>query len=86
MPGDEVSEDGLEFVAHKLRTADIHEECASGLEKQQSGIDHLVFRCVARIRETLRQHSLIYVIGESAQNAKRDAMLASREGFANPAT
>jgi hypothetical protein len=29
---------------------------------------------------------LIYVFGESAQNAKRDAMLASREGFANPAT
>jgi hypothetical protein len=29
---------------------------------------------------------LIYVFGESAQNAKRDAMLVSREGFANSAT
>jgi hypothetical protein len=44
-----------------------------------------VFR-LARIREAVRQHSLIYVFGESAQNAKRDAMLASREGFANSAT
>jgi hypothetical protein len=49
-------------------------------------MDHVVFRCFARIRETVRQHALIYVFGESAQNAKRDAMLASREGFANSST
>ena len=28
MPGDDVSEHGIEFVAHKLQTADIHEESA----------------------------------------------------------
>jgi hypothetical protein len=35
MPEDDVSEDGLEFVAHKLETADLHEESASGLENNR---------------------------------------------------
>jgi hypothetical protein len=35
MPGDNVSEHGIEYIAHKLQTADIHEESASGLENNR---------------------------------------------------
>src|SRR6266403_3450151 len=75
MPGDDVGEHRIEFVAYKLYIPGIGKVRADGLEKPKRGVDCVVFRYFPRIRETVLQHSLIHMFGESAQNAARNVML-----------
>src|SRR5262249_53575966 len=52
---------------------------ASRLKEPQSGVDRVVFWCFTGIGKTVRQHSLIYMFREGAQDAARNFIFSSRK-------
>ena len=82
MPGDDVRKHGIELFAHEVQIPGVGQIGASRLKEPQRGIDRVEFRGFTGIREAVRQHSLIYMSREGAQDATRNFILACRESKA----
>ena len=79
MPRNDVGEHAVEFLSHKGEIARICQVCPNGFKEPQSRIHGVVFRCLASIREAIRQHAPVNAPREGAQNAAGGIVAPSRQ-------
>src|SRR5437763_12933450 len=72
VPVDYVNENIIKLAANELFIIGVFQICADCLEEPECCVHSVVFWLLARVRESVRQHSKINVQSKLRKNASRD--------------
>src|SRR5262249_47034905 len=78
VPGDDVGEHGIEFVANEVKIAGVRQIGAHGFEEPEGGIHGVVLGNFAVVGKAVGQHAAIHVLRETAEYVAGDVEATGR--------